>query len=470
MDQKVAYIFKALDQFSAPLKKMQKGLNDFSSKLDTLDKNNKIYAQSLKKLGDGMIGFGKKASLYVTAPIIGLTYAVANAVMEAEKMDKKFEAFFGNDAQAKEFLGTIDDLRRGMGAAFESDQLEAGAFSLLKAGMAAKDIAKNMEHLTDIAIGSGMSIEELSRTFGMLKMKGTTATRALNTMTRKQIPIVKQLSKQFGVSEKAIVAMAKDGKISIDHLNNALLALSETDQRFIGQSEKGANTLTAQIGVLKEEFAKLFEAIGFGATEGAGLIDVVRGISVHVKNMTLWIENFTAQNPQMAKFLVISTAILAAVGPLGIALGMLAKGVAFFLVPALWAVNLAFKAIMKHPVVALISFLGMAFLNLYQTNENFRNGINSTFSTLYDWAMKVLGPISELFNKMNIFSGDTPFVGGLAGKLFGSDESAAKMNKKEVSESNATLTLNVNDKGGLVKSTDFQSSGPMNMGMAMGGG
>lgn len=108
----------------------QGALDKFDRTIQVTRKELEKTVAGVDKLADGFLGAGRRLTLFLTAPIVGLTAAITKAAADAEETESKFRTVFINVGASAERVA--EDLRKNFGLArVQSRQLLADTGDLL---------------------------------------------------------------------------------------------------------------------------------------------------------------------------------------------------------------------------------------------------------------------------------------------------------------------------------------------------
>jgi hypothetical protein len=105
-------------------------------------------------------------------------------------------------------------------------------------------------------------------------------------------------------------------------------------------------------------------------------------LRVKLKDITVAMVEWMEQNPELTKLIIKIGLVVAALGPVLIGLSLVVKTVRMATV-AVIALGVAFKALLRNPIVLILTLIGALLIYLYQNSEDFRNSANALFKVLY---------------------------------------------------------------------------------------
>ena len=304
--------------------------------------------KKLKSFGDSATKIGKSMSLFVTAPIIlagGAAIKMASDFQES--LNKVDVAFKGSSNEVRDFAKTtlesfgiaegtaldmaalFGDMATSMGASTsEASQLSTSLVGL--AGDLASFKNMNIEEVTTALNGVFTGETESLKRLGIVMTEANLAQFALEQGTLKNI-------KSFTQAEKVQLRYA------------FVMAKSEN---AIGDFARTSDGAANQMRVFQESMKEL------GALFGEVILPLFTKVVTKLNSI---LKGFKNLSPEGKKTIVVIAGIAAAIGPLLIVIGLMAKGLAGLRV-AIVSVNTALLANPFIAAAAAVTALGVAFL------------------------------------------------------------------------------------------------------------
>lgn len=389
---------------------------------------------------------------------------------------KKYGLSLEETTSAVGLLGNIGIQGSAAGTALKNAMLNLAGPStkaskiLKKLGIEVADSQGNMLGMQDVMTNIGKGISKLNKQSQLKVLKEVFGKRAI-----------------AGGSEllDQALAIGKDGKSSIERFTTAL-------QKSNGRAKEMAEIMNSGAAGSVTKFRSALEGL-FIAIGDSGILEVFTNI---VTSITSFISELSKTNPTLLKWGTIILAMVAVIGPLLIALGMmvssvstllplivtivawfskfgllkliaasvgfLAKAFMFLGSKALVAVLGPLKAIgaflLANPIVAAIAALAAIGLVVYKNWKEVKELFSALFSLDFEAASKAMGKIWD-----NIKGGVSGFFG------FGGDEEQRKkpneigsegkqlikqseISKKQLSQHSHTLEIPNAPQGTRIKS------------------
>jgi hypothetical protein len=304
--------------------------------------------KKLKFFGDSATKIGKSMSLFVTAPIIlagGAAIKMASDFQES--LNKVDVAFKGSSGEVRDFAKTalesfgiaegtaldmaalFGDMATSMGASTsEASQLSTSLVGL--AGDLASFKNMNIEEVTTALNGVFTGETESLKRLGIVMTEANLAQFALEQGTLKNI-------KSFTQAEKVQLRYS------------FVMAKSEN---AIGDFARTSDGAANQMRIFQESIKEL------GALFGEVILPLFIKVATKLNSI---LKGFKNLSPEGKKTIVVIAGIAAAIGPLLIVIGLMAKGLAGLRVAIVY-VNTALLANPFIAAAAAVTALGVAFL------------------------------------------------------------------------------------------------------------
>ena len=260
------------------------GMKDttFGSTLRSARAGLSSFAGSIGGMVGGLAKMGA-AGLVAGATLVGLGSAGAaitfgiSAAAQAEQAQVAFTTIIGDAGVAKQ---TLADLSRfAAETPFESPELTNASRSLLAFGVNAGDLIPTLRAVGDISSGIGAPIEEIAELYGKAKVQGRLFAQDVNQLTGRGIPIIQELSKQFGVTDDKVKDLVESGQVNFGHLQKAFASLSGEGGKFGGMMAAQSGTLAGMWSTLKDNVGLAMRDIGQAIIEEFDLKGALGGLN-----------------------------------------------------------------------------------------------------------------------------------------------------------------------------------------------
>lgn len=506
----VSYIFQARDQFSGTARKIKGSMDGIRKKtaavgrkLDTIGRKfvtnfkrkaaraiasakQKLdrFSASLKKLSRNVRNAGGSLTAGLTLPIIALGTASLIQSAKMESLQVSFETMLGSVKKAKTL---VSDLTKFTATTpFQLEGVSKSAKTLLAFGVVGKDMIPTLRMLGDVAAGTGAPLSDIAQIFGKAKAKGKLMTEELLQLSERGIPIIQDLATHFGVTTAAIFDAASKSKISFQVMQDSLTRLTSKGGIFFDQTKRQSRTLGGIYSTLKDNIVLTLVAVGDLLVEVFDIKGGLTGLINKLSELPAKIKAFSQENPAMAKFVVITVAVIAALGPLllifgtiGIAVAGLAAGLAILFSPITLIVAGVILAILG--IAFAIAFVRDNWIAIGDaiggTIEQIGINITNIFTKIKGEIKSVIDGVKGFFSLFGggpIFSGELKtrgeqakqFVNSENRTALGSLESNKTLNENRSSESE--INVNINAPPGVVESVKTKRTrGPKNMNLGV---
>lgn len=348
-------------------------------------------SKKVGEVGDNLVTAGKKASLLSAGIVAGGAVALNSASDMSESINKVEVAFGSADQEVKRFAKTtLDTYGIAEGTALDMSALFGDMGTSMS--LPQKNAAEMSVSLTGLA-GDLSSFKNISLDESMTALKGvfTGETESLKNigvvMTQTNLDAY-ALANGFGQTTQQMTE-AEKVQLRYEYVMNAT---KNAQGDFARTSDGTANSLR----VMKESTKEL------SASFGEVLIPIITPLIQEVTKFVKWIGTL---NEDTKKIIVTVLVVVAAIGPLLIMLGQMAIGVSGIikilplLKTGITAVNAAMKANPIGIVIALIAALIAYYVNLYQTNEEFRKKVDAAWAAIKATFIGTIGAITDKLNE-----------------------------------------------------------------------
>ena len=231
--------------------------------LDTAARQVRGFERAVRGAADSIrSGFGRIASsilsmkgLLVGAGIAGAVRAFGETIRQAFKVETAL-------TQLKVLTGSMDkakavfkDLKAFSDATpFEFGEVAQAGRMLLAFGTSAEDLLPTLQRIGDVASAVGMSFVELAEIYGKNKVQGRLMAVDINQLTGRGIPIIRELAKQYGVSEDKVRGLVESGQVGFAAMEQAFISLTSSGGQFYGMMRELSTTGDGLISTLKGEW------------------------------------------------------------------------------------------------------------------------------------------------------------------------------------------------------------------------
>jgi len=358
--------------------------------------------RKMKRFASGLQSTGQTLTQSLTVPLIGIGGGALAAFGQIEKLEKGLTAILGPGADVRKELEALREAAEAPGLSFE--QAVKGSIQLQSVGFSAEQARKSISALgTAVALTGGSAIELASVT------KQITQINAKGRILQEDLGVIQENAPAIGIALKeAFGTQTAEGlralNISAAEFTTRLTAAIENSETFQGVTGGLANAFENFRNNVKFAAAELGRTIA----GTVNLEDIMNKLSSAVSR---GVEFFKSLTPEAQKFIVVSAAIAAAIGPVFIVLakivsiGPVVVGAIESIVKAVRRLGGVFAIITSPITITIAAVLGLIYIlaQLYNRFENVRKVINGAI---------------EFFKEFgNILKDIKTFVTGVAGGL-----------------------------------------------------
>lgn len=243
------------------------------------------FAQNTKKQGAEMdatfkrIG-GAMAAYFSFAAAKGFISQMIEVRGEFQQLDIAMTTMLGNKGEADALMAQVVDLAAK--TPFSLTELGQGAKRLLAFKEPTDQVADSLRRIGDLAAGASAPIGDLIQTYGKVSAKGKMQAEELNQFAERGIPIISELAKVVGATDKEIYKMAEQGKIGFPELQKAIRNMTDEGGMFFNLMEKQSASLTGRISNLGDAWDRMLNELG---TSSEGTINnSIAGLNYLVDN------------------------------------------------------------------------------------------------------------------------------------------------------------------------------------------
>lgn len=207
-----------------------------------------LFGQSPQAAVGGAIGglLGGQAGGFAGS-LIGTALGEIEA---AKARTKELAAELGfSSAQAKQ-LATAFEL-----AGRNSQQLESAIINIQGLGLSTNETASAIKIAIELSKEYGGSVDKIAQAFADTLESGKVSISTLNKFTAQGIPIQEQLATKLGVNRTKLLEMAKDGRISVQQVTDALVEMGRQAENTVDKGATGFDRFTKSVSAIATAIA-----------------------------------------------------------------------------------------------------------------------------------------------------------------------------------------------------------------------
>lgn len=189
-----------------------------------------------------------------------LLFKALNTAAANETAITAFTTLLGSAVKAQEMVRRL--IRWSDQTPFQSPEVLDAARSLLAFGVAAEDVQKLLQKLGDISAATGSSLDDLARLYGRMLTAGRLSAREVNELTRRGIPIIHEIAKQYGIADTEVRKLIETGTVGFPVVEKAIDELTKTGGRFGGGIQMQSRTINGMLTTMHDRFNAIYRAIG----------------------------------------------------------------------------------------------------------------------------------------------------------------------------------------------------------------
>lgn len=353
----------------------------------------------LNRFASSLQSTGRTLTESLTVPLAGVGAASLAAFGDIEKLEKGMLAITGSADAARREIDLLRKAAEAPGLSFEqavkgSIQLQAVKFSAEEA----RETISALGQAVALTGGSAVELESVVRQITQINAKGR--------ILQEDIGIIQENAPAVGIALQEAF-----GTTSVEAIRNSGISAREFTLRLteaIQQSE----TFQGVTGGLSNSFENFRNSVKFALAElgrsineSVNLEGIMNKLSAAIGQAVNFFKSLT---PEARRFVIVTAAIVAGIGPLILVLGkIIAIGPVFVgalknIVSVVRSVGAAFTIanLQIFAIVAVVAIVITALATLYNRFENVRKVVNGTIDFFKEFG--------------NILSDVKDFVGGIA--------------------------------------------------------
>lgn len=308
------------------------GVNQAMLKMGESFDSARAKSKELESRFEGMGKAGQALAVgagAVAAALGAIGIAAIKASGQFEQWNISFTTMLGSQSKATKLMNEIKSFAAK--TPFELPGLVESSKQLLAFGFAAEEIIPNMKVLGDIAAGVGVPVGQLANVFGQVKLAGRLMGQDLLQFTNAGVPLIAALAKNLGVTEAEIKKMVEAGKIGFPEVQKALTGMTTEGGKFFNLMDSQSKSFNGIMSNISDNMGQFITGIG------DALMFVAKPLAVVAQMIT---GAFASMGPEFKAviatigamvftvallltawggFLLISPAIIAAWGGIGVA-------------------------------------------------------------------------------------------------------------------------------------------------------
>lgn len=345
----------------------------------------------IDQLAKRSITIGRNMTMFVTAPFVGLNLWIGKNLSMFEQLDIAFATMIGSTEKADKLVK--DMLNFAAKTPFEIKNIGPVVKQLLATGSSAEIVLDELKMMGDIASGLSVPIWRIALNFGQVRAQTKLTGREIRDFAVAGIPLVAELAKMMGKTEKQIFDMTHAGEIGFDSVKEAFRRMTTEGGRF-------ENLMAKQVKTLGGMWSNFLDILTLSTRQfEKDLLPMFKKVILFLFDIVSFFQNRVS--PTMKMILFWFGAILATIGPLLLIFGgiiTLGMGVAkvFTMIAAAAAVKNLTMGVMLLKYILIAAAIAAVIALIALLIEDFilyTKGQKSLFG-------KILPPWDELKEKI----------------------------------------------------------------------
>jgi len=391
----------ALDKISGKADGASRKFTQLQSNLSTLESKGSLLGSAFS---------GAIAGLGATVGLGMITKSIYDATAASESFQISMETMLKSKEKADMLIADI--VKFAATTPYELSEVQAATRSLIAFGISATDVKSELTNIGNIASGINAPIGEIAELYGKAKVQGRLFAEDINQLTGRGIPIIQELSKQFGVTDSQVKKLVETGKVGFVNIQQAFADMAGSSGQFNNLMEKQSHSLSGMYSNMMDKLDQLF------VTMGQKLAPTMKSFFSNVESGFTWM----IKNWSMIEDVLVSV---------GVAIATTASALLLYKVYAVGATiaQLGLNAAMAANPIGAITIVVMGLVTgivlLWQRSEQFRGFLYALWDTVKFVFSKIANLISEVFGGMNemisgIINLDLDQITGGISRLFNS--------------------------------------------------
>ncbi len=233
--------------------------------VSTVFKAHDQMTKTVKKMNKATSGFSKTLRLLKVAVAGGIVFkGFQFLTKEASQIEDDTAAFIPLMGGVKKANKLVDELNKTAATTpFQFENISKAAMQLLP--VMNQDIEKTVKTfrmLGDTAGGNAQKLDSITRGFTKSMLKGKVDMESLNMIAEAGVPIFSEMAKSMGISKEKLFDMSKAGKLTTNALTNTFQAMTSEGGIFYKGMEIASKTLTGKMSTLKDNIKLTAAALG----------------------------------------------------------------------------------------------------------------------------------------------------------------------------------------------------------------
>ena len=283
---------------------------------------------TLSRVGGSMQGFGRSATVGISAPLGLITTRLINLGGQLEQTEVAFNTLTGS-AEAGQRV--IEDLFEFTATTpFQFDAVADAGRKLIAFNGSAETVTTELRRVGDVAAGVQAPISEIAEIYGKARVQERLFAEDINQLTGRGIPIISELAKQFGVADSEIRNLVEQGKVGFPELEKAFISMTDEGGKFAGLMEAQSQTVPGLLSTLSDNINLIATDLGTRLIDAFNIKEKLQGTITFLADFKDRLATLLDENPRLVAIAAETVAFATAIGPLSIAVGTLVTLIPIF--------------------------------------------------------------------------------------------------------------------------------------------
>jgi tape measure domain-containing protein len=370
------------------------------AKLDGLQRDIKKAQGSLTRFANFAESTGRDLSTRLSLPILGVGAAAVSSFAKFEKLELSLKALAEEGEDTAATLKRLQEIAQLPGinlnqAANASAQLRTVGFEAAQAEQILIGLSKAVTLSSRGPEQLGAVVKQLVQ----MSAKGRILQEDLGIIVENVPSIGIALQDAFGTQS---VEAIRDTGISAQAFTGEIIKAISTNEKF----QKATGGLSNEFDNFKQSVDFSLATLGKSIAESINLSGILQKLSAFISRVT---ESFSNLSPGVQKFIVVTSLVVAAIGPLLLGFGAVIKASSAIVV-AIRLVSGTLTALAANPVgLAVVALIGLAVAikTAYDRSETFRNIVAQIGANLKATFAPVINGVIKLFQSLGAAVGTT---------------------------------------------------------------
>lgn len=346
--------------------------------------------QNLQSVGTKLAGLGAALTASVTAPILAAVKAGISFDSAMEQAQSGFATMLGSAEKATAMVGKLKAMADS--TPFEMTDLMDSAKTMLAFGQTAESILPSVNMLGDVAMGNKEKFKSLSLAYAQVQATGRLMGQDLLQMVNAGFNPLQVIAEKTGISMGELKEKMEKGGISAETVTKTFQAATSSGGRFYKAMDTASKTFEGQMSTLSDTVKT---ALGTIVKPLFDMLtnEVIPALTQKLKQLQSWFESLS---PTVKKVVLIVGLLLASLGPLLLIIGGL--------IMAFSAVAGVISAIEAPVIIAVVAIAALvaALIYLWNTSEQFRQGVTIIWDYIASKIESVINYIGQLWNQYGV--------------------------------------------------------------------